>query len=81
MLVECGVFCRPVTFTDRGRDMVYLLNAIVRSFHGLRKKHIALLQVKSREYDGHFVDILDPCVKIEQNSFIKVITYRKVPKY
>ena len=52
VLVECGIFCRPVTFTDCGRDMVYLLKAIVGTFRGLKKKHIALLQVKSKEYDG-----------------------------
>ena len=78
VLVECGIFCRPVNFTCHGNDLNSLKDAIVGSFRGLRKKHIALLQIKSEVYSGHFVDILDPGMRIEDSSFIRVIPYNKV---
>ena len=81
MLVECGVFCRPVNFTCNnmnGGDVSSLKEAISQTFPNLRKEHIALLQIKSEEYQGHFVDILDPTVVIGHNSLIKVILYNEV---
>ena len=81
MLVECGVFSRPVNFTNStngGGDVSSLKDAISRTFPNLRKEHIALLQIKSEEYQGHFVDILDPRLVIGHNSFIRAILYSEV---
>ena len=76
MLVECGVFRRPVTFS--GDDINSLKNAIVGSFSDLAVTHIALMQIKSEEFDGQFVDILDPGMSIEHNSFIKIVLHYMV---
>ena len=78
MLVECGVFCREVTFPDNGNDLISLRQAIVTSFRGLKRRHIAVLQIKSVVYDGHFIDIVDPEIAIQNSSFIKVLPFRKV---
>lgn len=67
------MYSRPVTFLDPGED---LLSAIVEtfSFSGLALEHIVLLQMATeKSYHGHFVDIVDSSLRIDNNSVIRVM--------
>ena len=74
------MFCRPVKFTDSDNDVSFLKRALVHAFEGLETRHIALLQIQSNEYPGHYVDILDANLEIADNSFVKVILRSEVSK-
>ena len=78
MLVECGVFSRPVSFDNSDDSVQSLTNAIVASFPGLREEYIALLKIQSEQYGGRYVDIIDPNLTIQSGSFIKVVVHCKV---
>ena len=78
VLVECGDFSREVSFVDGGNDVSNLQNAIPTHFPGLMESHIALLQVESADYHGHFMDILDQNMEITSNSVIKVLLFSQV---
>lgn len=76
--MECGVYGRPVQFVVNGEDVSNLKNVIVQNFSGLEMSHIALLQIKSDHYNGHFVDILNENEVIRNTSVVKVLLHHKV---
>ena len=81
VLVECGVFTRPVSFNSSEDSMQSLTSAIVASFPGLRVEYIAVLKTQSKQYDGRYVDIINPSLTVDSGSFIKVIVRSKVCTY
>ena len=78
VLVECGVFTRPVSFNSSEDSMQFLTNAIVASFPGLREEYIAVLKTQSELYGGRYVDIINPNFTVDSGSFIKVVVRSKV---
>ena len=77
-VVECGIYRRPIKYISGGNDVMNLKEAIADIFPGLDKKHIALMQVKSAQYNGHYVDVLDANQVLENNSYVKVFLYNPV---
>ena len=52
--------------------------AIINAFPGLTLEYIAILKIKSEQFQGHFIDITGPNLSIEHNSVIQVILYSRV---
>ena len=77
-LVECGVYTRPVVFSSTGNDVSSLKDAIVRTFPGIENKYIALLKIRSDEYQGKYIDIVDLNMTIDDRSSIKIVLFNKV---
>ena len=63
VLVEIGSNRRPVVFKpESGRELVELKQAVVESFRDVLSTtdiKDLLLQIKSEEWGGEFVDVLD----------------------
>ena len=72
VLVEIGSNRRPVVFKpESGRELEKLKQAIVESFRDvLNTTEDLLVQVKSEEWGGEFVDVLDSD-SIPDKSIIK----------
>ena len=75
------MFTHPVSFNSSEDNVQSLTNAIVASFPGLRAEYIAVLKTQSKQYDGRYVDIINPNSTVDSGSFIKVIVRSKVCIY
>ena len=75
ILVEIGSNRRPVVFKPKsGRELVELKQAVVESFQDVLNTadlNDLLVQVKSEEWGGEFVDVLDSD-SIPDKSIIKI---------
>lgn len=81
VLVECGIFNRPVVFNSTANgvgDKSSLISAITQTFPGLQQEYIALLKVRSTQYGGYYIDMMDSDKSIESHSYIKVVIFSKV---
>ena len=81
VLVECGVYCRIIHLNRNnsgGNDLDSMKQALINAFPGLTFEYIAILKIKSEQFQGHFVDITDPNLSIGHNSVIQVVLYSRV---
>ena len=72
------MFTRPVSFNSSEESVQSLTNAIAASFPGLREEYIAVLKIQLEEYNGRYVDIINPNLSVKSGSYIKVVVRSKV---
>ena len=77
----CGDYCRLIHLNCNNNGSIGLdsvKQALINAFPGLTFEYIAILKIKSEQFQGHFIDITDPNLSIGHNSVIQVVLYSRV---